>query len=128
MPTSSTSPGRLTTKSKTNCREQNGTKMPELTILDLGSDPRERGLVHGRRMRSEIRGNYATYVGRFEAGGAKLPIVLEQSDAWAAFIARDNPEYAEEMAGVAAGSDLSLTEIALLNVRYELAYCVLCAE
>jgi isopenicillin-N N-acyltransferase like protein len=102
--------------------------MPELTILDLGSDPRERGLVHGRRMRSEIRGNYATYIGRFEAGGAKLPIVLEQSDAWAAFIARDNPEYAEEMAGVAAGSDLSLTEIALLNVRYELAYCVFGAE
>jgi isopenicillin-N N-acyltransferase like protein len=102
--------------------------MPELTILDLGLDPRERGRVHGRSMRSEIRDNYTTYVERFEAGGAKLPYVLEQSDAWAAFIARDNPEYAEEMAGVAAGAELSLTEVALLNARYELTYGVFGAE
>jgi isopenicillin-N N-acyltransferase-like protein len=102
--------------------------MAELTVLDLGSDPRERGRVHGRGMRPEIRDNYATYVARFEAGGAKLPVVLEQSDAWAAFIARDNPEYAEEMAGVAAGAELSLTEIAMLNARYELTYCVFGAE
>jgi isopenicillin-N N-acyltransferase like protein len=102
--------------------------MPELTILDLGLDPRERGRVHGRRMRSEIRDNFATYVERFEAGGAKLPFVLEQSDAWGAFMARDNPEYAEEMAGIAAGAELSLTQVALLNARYELTYCVFGAE
>jgi isopenicillin-N N-acyltransferase-like protein len=102
--------------------------MPELTVLDLGLDPRERGRVHGRSMRSEIRDNYATYVERFEAGGAKLSFVLEQSDAWGAFIARDNPEYAEEMAGIAAGAELSLTEVALLNARYELTYCVFGAE
>jgi isopenicillin-N N-acyltransferase-like protein len=102
--------------------------MAELTVLDLGSDPRERGRVHGRSMRSEIRDNYATYVERFEAGGAKLSVVLEQSDAWAAFIARDNPEYAEEMAGVAEGAELSSTEVAMLNARYELAYCVFGSE
>ena len=82
--------------------------MAQLTVLDLGPDPRERGMVHGRAMRREIRDNYATYVERFQTGGAKSPQVLEQSDAWAAFIARDNPEYAEEMAGIAAGADLSL--------------------
>jgi isopenicillin-N N-acyltransferase-like protein len=102
--------------------------MPELTVLDLDLDPRERGKVHGREMRAAIRDNYATYVERFETGGAKLPVVREQSDAWAEFIARDNPEYAEEMAAVAAGANLSLTEIALLNARYELAYCVFGAE
>ena len=102
--------------------------MPDLTVLDLGSDPRERGKVHGRTMRAEIRANYTTYVERFEAGGAKLPVVLEQSDAWGAFIARDNPEYAEEMEGIAAGAELSLTEIAMLNARYELAYCVFGSE
>jgi len=102
--------------------------MPELTVLELGLDPRERGIVHGRRMRREIRENYATYVERFEAGGARLPVVLEQSDAWGAFIARDNPEYAEEMAGIAVGAELSLTEIAMLNARYELAYCVFGSE
>jgi isopenicillin-N N-acyltransferase-like protein len=102
--------------------------MSELKVLDLGSDPRERGKIHGRAMHHEIRANYATYIDRFQAGGATLPRVLEQSDAWAAFIARDNPEYAEEMAGVATGSDLSLTEIAMLNARYELAYCLFGSE
>jgi isopenicillin-N N-acyltransferase like protein len=102
--------------------------MAELTILELNSDPRERGIIHGRAMRSEIRQNYATYVERFQIGGAKLPVVLEQSDAWAAFIARDNPEYAEEMAGIARGADLSLTEIAMLNARYELTYSVFGSE
>ena len=102
--------------------------MADLTVLDLGSDPRERGRTHGRVMRQQIRDNYQTYVDRFQAGGAKLPVVLQQSDAWAEFIARDNPEYSDEMAGVAAGSGLSLTEIAMLNARYELTYCVFGAE
>ena len=102
--------------------------MAELKVLDLGSDPRERGQVHGREMRTEIRANYATYIERFETGGAKQSDVLKQSEAWAAFIARDNPEYAEEMEGIADGSNLSLTEIALLNARYELAYCVFGSE
>ena len=102
--------------------------MAELRVLDFGSDPRERGKIHGREMQAEIRANYATYIARFEAGGAKQSEVLKQSEAWAAFIARDNPEYAEEMEGIAAGSNLSLTEIALLNARYELAYCVFGSE
>jgi isopenicillin-N N-acyltransferase like protein len=100
----------------------------ELTVLELGSDPRERGVIHGRAMRNQIRDNYATYVDRFKAGGAKLPVILEQSDGWAAFIARDNPEYSEEMLGIAAGSGLSLTEIAMLNARYELTYSVFGSE
>lgn len=102
--------------------------MAELTVLDLGSDPHERGKQHGRAMRAEIRDNYATYIQRFEAGGVKQETVLQQSDAWAAFIARDNPGYAEEMQGIADGARLSLTEIALLNARYELTYCVFGSE
>ncbi len=102
--------------------------MADLVVLDLDSDPRERGRIHGRTMRDQIRENYHTYVDRFQAGGAKPPVVLEQSDAWAEFIARDNPEYSEEMLGIAAGAGLSLTEIAMLNARYELAYCVFGAE
>jgi len=79
-------------------------------------------------MRAAIRENYATYVERFQAGGATLPVGLDQSDAWAAFMARDNPEYGEEMAAIAAGAELSLTEVAMLNARYELTYGVFGAE
>ena len=102
--------------------------MIELRVLDLFSDPRERGIVHGREMRSEIKANLTTYMERFETGGAKKSAVLEQSEAWAAFIARDNPEYAEEMTGIAGGANLSLTEVALLNARYEIGYCVFGSE
>jgi isopenicillin-N N-acyltransferase like protein len=102
--------------------------MGELTVLDLSSDPRERGKLHGRAMRTEIRANCATYIERFEVGGVKQSFVLEQSGAWADFIARDSPEYADEMQGIAAGAALSLTEIALLNARYELAYCMFGSE
>ncbi len=102
--------------------------MAELTVLELSAYPRERGRMHGRKMRGAILANCETYLERFEAGGAKPATVLEQSDAWAEFIARDTPEYAEEMRGIAEGAELSLTEIALLNARYELAYCVFGAE
>jgi isopenicillin-N N-acyltransferase-like protein len=102
--------------------------MTELRVLDFGSEPSERGRLHGRKLRTEIQANYATYIERFEAGGAKQAAVLEQSEDWAAFIARDNPEYAEEMEGIAEGANLSLTQIALLNARYELAYCVFGSE
>jgi isopenicillin-N N-acyltransferase like protein len=102
--------------------------MSELKVLDLGPDPRERGQAHGREMGAEIRDNCSTYLERFEAGGANRAAVLEQSDAWAAFIARDNPEYFEEMQGIAEGAALSLTEIALLNARYELTYSVFGSE
>ena len=47
--------------------------MADLVVLDLDSDPRERGRTHGRTMRNQIRENYLTYVDRFQAGGAKLP-------------------------------------------------------
>jgi len=102
--------------------------MTELRVLDFGSEPSERGRLHGRKLRTEIQANYATYIERFEAGGAKQAAVLEQSEGWAAFIARDNPEYAEEMEGIAEGANLSLTQIALLNARYELAYCMFGSE
>lgn len=102
--------------------------MAELTVLELGEDPRERGEIHGREMRGEIRANLATYLERFEAGGAKTAAVMEQSEQWAAFIARDTPEYAAEMEGIAAGAALSLTEIAMLNARYELTYSVFGSE
>jgi isopenicillin-N N-acyltransferase like protein len=102
--------------------------MGQVPVLDFPADPRERGRMHGRAMSGAIRRNFATYVERFETGGAKQSAVLEQSDAWAAFIARDNPEYAEEMRGIADGAACSLTEIALLNARYELTYGVFGSE
>jgi isopenicillin-N N-acyltransferase-like protein len=102
--------------------------MAMLPLLELGPDPRERGRVHGRAMAVAIRDNLNTYLDRFEAGGVRRSLALDQADAWSAVIARENGEYAEEMDAVAEGAGLSSTQITLLNARYEIAYSGLASE
>lgn len=102
--------------------------MASLPLLELGPDPRERGSVHGSTLAAAIRDNAETYLARFEAGGAGRRKTLDQSDKWLAFMQGDNAEYAEEMAAVAKASGVSLTEIAMLNARYEITYSVFGAE
>ncbi|MEQ8448869.1 MAG: C45 family peptidase [Nitratireductor sp.] len=96
--------------------------MADLPLLELGADPRERGRVHGATLAGAIRDNVATYLARFEAAGAVRATIMEQSEAWLAFIAADNREYGEEMGAIATASGLSATEIAMLNARYEITY------
>jgi isopenicillin-N N-acyltransferase-like protein len=79
-------------------------------------------------MAAAIRANLETYFSRFEAGGATRATVRSEGERWAEFIAADNAEYGEEMAGIAHGAGLSLTEIAVLNARYEITYCLFSSE
>jgi len=104
------------------------TDVSDLPVLDLGVDPKQRGIVHGSTMAAQIRDNLETYFARFEAAGARRPAVCSEGERWADFIAKDNPEYAEEMAGIAEGAGLSITDIAVLNARYEITYCVFSSE
>jgi len=102
--------------------------MTSLRLLELGPDPRERGRIHGSTLAAAVRDNVETYLARFEAGGVSRRTVLEQSGQWLAFMQGDNPEYAEEMAALAEASGISLTEIAMLNARYEITYSIFGAE
>lgn len=102
--------------------------MSSLPVLELGPDPRERGQVHGSTLAAAVRDNVETYLDRFEIAGASRATVLEQSEGWLAFIRADNAEYAEEMAGIAAASGVSETEIAMLNARYEITYLAFGSE
>ena len=43
--------------------------MNGLPVLDLGDDPYERGLVHGRALVAAIADNVETYLARFAASG-----------------------------------------------------------
>ncbi len=96
--------------------------MAALPVLELGPDPRERGATHGRVMRDAIADNLATYLARFEIGGTPSTVALGEAERWASFIAKDNPEYAEEMAAIASAAGRSVIELALLNARYEITY------
>ncbi|WP_121062680.1 C45 family autoproteolytic acyltransferase/hydolase [Chachezhania antarctica] len=102
--------------------------MADLPFLDLSPDPAEAGREHGRVMTSAIGANLDIYLARFAYGGADRKTVLEEAERWADFIATDNADYFTEMQGVAEGAGRSVTEIAMLNARYELTYSIYARE
>ena len=98
--------------------------MAVLPLIELGDDPYERGLIHGRQLSTEVGDNLKTYLARFEAGGLNVEAVRREGHVWAEVIAKQNPDYAEEMRGVADGAEQTLADIAMLNARYEITYGV----
>lgn len=94
----------------------------DLPVLDLGDDAYERGLVHGRELAGAIADNVQTYLARFAASGLEPETARSEGHAWIDVTRRQNPEYAEEMRGIADGSELSLADIVMLNVRYEIIF------
>jgi len=102
--------------------------MADLPLLELGADPYQRGLLHGQTMAQAIRDNLETYLRRFEAGRVSRQTARAEGAKWVEVIAADNPEYAEEMRGLAEGAELPLSDIAMLNARYEIIYGVFAGE
>lgn len=96
--------------------------MASLPILDLGSDPYERGLVHGRALSKQISGNIDTYLARFAAGGLNAETARAEGVKWADVMRAQNADYAEEMRGISDGADILLGDIAMLNARYEITF------
>ncbi len=96
--------------------------MTALPVLDLGDDPFERGLTHGRQLAPMIAENIDTYLARFAAGGLESAEARQEGQAWIEVIAGQNAEYSEEMRGVAEGAELPLGDIAMLNARYEITF------
>jgi isopenicillin-N N-acyltransferase-like protein len=94
----------------------------DLPKLDLGDDPFERGLVHGRELARQIAENVDTYLARFAVSGLEAASARREGDIWTDIMARQNPDYSEEMRGIAEGSGLPLTDIVMLNVRYEITF------
>ena len=98
--------------------------MANLLFLELEGDARERGLTQGKATAPMIRNNLETYFARFAASGSSRDEVLAEAEAWCEVIAGCAPEYREEMSPIAEGAELSLTELAVLNARYEITYCL----
>ena len=96
--------------------------MTTLPVLDLGDDPFERGLIHGRELAPMIAENIDTYLARFAAGGLDSVAARKEGQNWVDVIASHNAEYSEEMRGVAEGAELPLGDIAMLNARYEITF------
>ena len=96
--------------------------MSNLPVLDLGDDPYERGVAHGKALPRAIRENIDTYLARFAAGGLDADTARREGGVWAEVIAGQNEEYAAEMRGVADGAGLPIGDVAMLNARYEITF------
>ena len=94
-------------------------RIPALTV---GDDPFERGSRHGRAFAADVAANLETYLRRFEASGLPRDEAFREARRWQAAMESQNPDYVDEMRGIAEGAEQSADAIALLNARYELAF------
>ena len=92
-------------------------------VLRLSGSPYDQGLAHGAALRDRIEHNREVYFDRFwREGGVAREEVLRRAALYQEVIARENPDYAAGMSGIAAASGLPELEIVALNVRYEILY------
>lgn len=102
--------------------------MSDLPLIDLSGDARTRGRAHGEALANSAAANIETYLARFAAGGITKDDALAEGARWQKRIEAFDPDYAEEMAGIAEGSGLDPVAIAMLNARWELSYTLFARE
>lgn len=96
----------------------------QMPCLTVGENAYDRGLLHGKTFAQDVAANLETYLRRFEASGLPRDEALKEALRWQTAMESQNPEYAEEMLGLAKGSEQSAAAIALLNARYEIAFMI----
>lgn len=95
----------------------------DLPLVDLEGDPKEQGLLHGRKAKDRVAHNVSLYLRHFRTwSGVSGRTLRERAASYARVIEEANPEYAAFMDGVAAGSGQDVVDIVAINVRYELLY------
>ena len=91
--------------------------MPKFKEINIAGNAHERGVMHGQQMRAEIAAALAFYRDIF-----MLPdqTVLDQAAHFQGVISAFNPEYGEEIKGIAEGSGQDFLWIVALNARTEI--------
>jgi isopenicillin-N N-acyltransferase-like protein len=89
-------------------------------MVDIWGNPQERGLRHGRGAAAEIRRGAEHYLAQMAGSGLNEAAVAELAEAYLPMIADFDPDYIDEMRGIAEGADVPFAHIVLLNARTEL--------
>lgn len=89
--------------------------------LETGGSAYERGVQHGSQTRELVRQGVDFYVNMWEqnTNGSRAE-VLELAGGFAQPIADFDSEILQEIEGIAAGAEVPLEEVLLINARYEL--------
>ena len=91
---------------------------PKLVVTGA---PFDRGRQHGTKVREMVRGGIGFYVRMWAQGtGKSRQEVLELTAGFGSEIAAFDSANFEEIEGVAAGAEVTVPEVLLINARYEL--------
>lgn len=91
-------------------------------FVDIDGNPFERGVAHGRAVPERVARSVALYRQQLERRGVAPDRQRELAAAMAPAIAAFEPAYLEEMTGIAAGAQVSVEDVILINCRTEMMY------
>ena len=93
-------------------------RMKEIYIKS--ADPFERGRQHGSQIKEETRKVCEGYRKSFEKKGYTWGEALSMAIEYVPFLEKEMPELMAEARGIAAGAEVDLAVVMVLNTRYEL--------
>jgi isopenicillin-N N-acyltransferase like protein len=94
-----------------------------IRTIEISGDARERGRQHGEAAAGEVADAIEFYARAFRhKTGLTWSEILDRATPWQQLIEQDYPELLAEMAGIAEGAGVRLSEIVTLNCRGEIVY------
>ncbi|MBA2560907.1 MAG: peptidase C45, partial [Propionibacteriales bacterium] len=92
-------------------------------MITVTGAPYQRGRQYGTQARDRVHGSIAAYGQMFQHfAGWDWPRATTEAKRFLPSIRDFAPQYVEEMAGIAAGADVTLGDILAVNVRTEVMY------
>jgi len=96
--------------------------MSSLEPLEVRGHAYERGIAHGKEVADALESNVDIYRRQFEHEGLSTATVRDLVAGFLELIEDENEAHAREMRGMADGRSNSMTELTMLNVRWEIIY------
>ncbi|QKC97987.1 C45 family autoproteolytic acyltransferase/hydolase [Mesorhizobium sp. NZP2298] len=96
------------------------TAVAPFPLVDVSGTPTDRGKAHGEQARGRIHASVALYAGQLQRFGFGQDDVERFGDMFLPRLRQWAPDLVEEMEGIAAGANLGLSSIVLVNARTEI--------
>src|SRR5258706_14717072 len=92
------------------------------TCLEVAGTPRERGLAQGRAVPERVARSVALYRGELAKRSVDAATQDRLARRFVSVIADFDPDYVEEMRGIAEGADVPLEAVVTVNCRTEMMF------
>jgi isopenicillin-N N-acyltransferase-like protein len=91
-------------------------------LVEIAGSPYERGLQHGRAVPGRVHASVALYRDQLDKRGVDTATIGQLARNVVPKIRQFDETYYEEMLGIAAGAELAIEDIVLVNCRTEMMY------